>query len=1193
MQNTRDPISVMQCLVHTGLEASDWRQRQATALFLSLPSTPLDNTGQMHRDLVRALCGLFTDSIDQVAQSGKQALARVRLTIGEGDFSACVRALPPPLRSAYENAESGEGASEAADPSSLEYGFVSQRLMGALREVGNWQVRAQAIAELQTLLAALSDEMVPRVAPHLASFTDLLTTFLEDTNFKISLTSLQMISDLLDRFSEHIRNGPDSQAIFLAIVPRLMDKFADNKIVIRQANFRLTKKLMAIVPPERALPSLLGYAQHANSHIREQAISVLIQTLLSAPRQPLELYRAALQALSNPLADAKPKVRTAALEAAAVIHEVAGAAAFETLLRDLELGDDKEDKITERIRLGKSAMPTLSSDGLVEFTTQPGLAGPGGNPLAPMPVRAPSAGSQARVPSAGRARLDPSAIISISASAAAQQNAGLGGPSNSSQPPTPEEPTPPGSLPPAPAPDFSDLMEFTAGGRRIATSKGRLPWDKAVPKREGVASRGRPAAAQPPLLEDAGEHELPPDRPSSLSAREPRTSASAMRIEVPQQSMAAGPLSAPPQVVHGNGNSTPGVDDDTGTFLTGGEISSNGNGGYDQLGQKKTALWLPERSGAEAPGAEAPSARPVVPLPSRHRSAGANNPGAGGGNGPMLGLPGGLPGGGPVISGGPLTGSFDGGSGPRDSLKLLKRRQNPLAQSDSGVGGLESLSGMSANGTPMPPMCAPTVSSCCSGAGSSVAQRATTANRAPQVRLPFDAPVQRSSSAPHKRTDGAGSGQTAESRLEEAVGQMAAGPSAAHDASSNGSETPNSIRLGADFTGNDSSTHTGPQAYPSRRSTNLNRARFGASGGIAGVVDSKAEAPSAAPFGRGGVRRSGELNLQLDGIGVSRTTTNSSTTSSVAGTAVEEEGSSSSSADRMRKSGGKGNLDELREVTQGGGLKVLEELRTEELKALPAPPPEQTLRSLLEQLRSDDWSAHFDAINLLRRLVAWADEAGSDGGLIGQLHSINLLLIGYADSLRSALAKNAVVCFRELFSYIGNKMEADLDLIVPVLIKKAGESNGFICDEANKALSAMVHNVSESRAIAALLSSASHRNPAARAKAAAHLAKALELMGYARLLHVRRFTTPHNIHTLHTTLIPSLPSVCACTVARARARSARVTNPPLRGPLRDAREREADHLWPHKRGADQPGRVRTARALTSQESLRARVSEDS
>ena len=245
--------------------------------------------------------------------------------------------------------------------------------MAALREVGNWQVRAQAIAELQQLLANLPPESLPMVAPHLASFTDLLTSLLEDTNFKISLTSLQMISDLLDRFAEHIRNGPDSERIFSAIVPRLMDKFADNKIVIRQANLRLTKKLMAVVAPERALPSLLSYAQHNNSHIREQALNILIQTLLSTPRQSLDLYRHALTTLAAPLDDAKPKVRQAALEAAAVLHEVAGASAFETLLRALDWSEDKEDRIVERLKQGKGALPQLSSDGLVEFTS----AGPG------------------------------------------------------------------------------------------------------------------------------------------------------------------------------------------------------------------------------------------------------------------------------------------------------------------------------------------------------------------------------------------------------------------------------------------------------------------------------------------------------------------------------------------------------------------------------------------------------------------------------------------------------------------------------------------------------------------------------------------------------------------------------------------------------------------------------------------------
>lgn len=35
-------------------------------------------------------------------------------------------------------------------------------------------------------------------------------------------------------FGDQIRSGPDSLAIADAIVPKLMEKFADNKIVIRQ-----------------------------------------------------------------------------------------------------------------------------------------------------------------------------------------------------------------------------------------------------------------------------------------------------------------------------------------------------------------------------------------------------------------------------------------------------------------------------------------------------------------------------------------------------------------------------------------------------------------------------------------------------------------------------------------------------------------------------------------------------------------------------------------------------------------------------------------------------------------------------------------------------------------------------------------------------------------------------------------------
>lgn len=100
---------------------------------------------------------------------------------------------------------------------------------------------------------------------------------------------------------------------------------------------------------------------------------------------------------------------------------------------------DVESRIEERFAQGKAALPNLSAEGLVEFTTQPGLA-----PQPPGCVRVPSAG---RIGSAGRqSTASPAAV---------------GG----------------GSLGVSFSDDFSDLMETTASGRRIATSKGKLPWD--------------------------------------------------------------------------------------------------------------------------------------------------------------------------------------------------------------------------------------------------------------------------------------------------------------------------------------------------------------------------------------------------------------------------------------------------------------------------------------------------------------------------------------------------------------------------------------------------------------------------------------------------------------------------------------------------------------------------------------------
>ena len=75
----------MRCLLHSGLESSEWRSRQATALFLSLPTTPLDAVDSaLQFELLRATVSLLSDRVDAVTTSAKQALSQLRIAFADG-----------------------------------------------------------------------------------------------------------------------------------------------------------------------------------------------------------------------------------------------------------------------------------------------------------------------------------------------------------------------------------------------------------------------------------------------------------------------------------------------------------------------------------------------------------------------------------------------------------------------------------------------------------------------------------------------------------------------------------------------------------------------------------------------------------------------------------------------------------------------------------------------------------------------------------------------------------------------------------------------------------------------------------------------------------------------------------------------------------------------------------------------------
>ena len=81
---------------------------------------------------------------------------------------------------------------------------------------------------------------------------------------------------------------------------------------------------------------------------------------------------------------------------------------------------------------------------------------------------------------------------------------------------------------------------------------------------------------------------------------------------------------------------------------------------------------------------------------------------------------------------------------------------------------------------------------------------------------------------------------------------------------------------------------------------------------------------------------------------------------------------------------------------------------------------------------------------------------------------------------------------QELFQTLGRANESELEHIVPMLAKKAGEvSNAgrdtFLAADADRTLAVLVDCCSEGRVAAALLGCVAHKSPQTRAKVAAHL----------------------------------------------------------------------------------------------------------
>ncbi|XP_048209558.1 TOG array regulator of axonemal microtubules protein 2 isoform X3 [Perognathus longimembris pacificus] len=118
-------------------------------------------------------------------------------------------------------------------------------------------------------------------------------------------------------------------------------------------------------------------------------------------------------------------------------------------------------------------------------------------------------------------------------------------------------------------------------------------------------------------------------------------------------------------------------------------------------------------------------------------------------------------------------------------------------------------------------------------------------------------------------------------------------------------------------------------------------------------------------------------------------------------------------------------------------------------------------------------------------------------------------------NLRSKVSRLAISTLADLFRTLKKSMDQEAEEVARCLLQKMGNTSEFIQRAANRALGAMVENVTPARALVALTSAGVyHRNPLVRKCTAEHLSAVLEQIGAEKLLSGTRDSTDMLVHNL-------------------------------------------------------------------------------
>uniref|UniRef100_A0A8C7EIE6 TOG array regulator of axonemal microtubules protein 1 n=1 Tax=Neovison vison TaxID=452646 RepID=A0A8C7EIE6_NEOVI len=381
----RSSGQVLRTLIQQGLESTDARLRAATALLFPILLTPEDLLFNL--DLTEVIISLARklgdQEIEEESETAFSALQQIGERLGQERFQSYISRLPSALRRHYNRRLESQFGSQvpyyleleasgfAEDPlpctvtlsnSNLKFGIIPQELHSRLLDQEDYKNRTQAVEELKQVIGRFNPSSTPHSS--LVGFISLLYNLLDDSNFKVVHGTLQVLHLLV------IRLGQQVQQFLGQVIAASVKVLADNKLVIKQEYMKIFLKLMKEVGPQQVLCLLLEHLKHKHSRVREEVVNICICSLLTYPSEDFDLPKLSFN-LAPALVDSKRRVRQAALEAFAVLASSMGSGKTSILFKAVDTVElqDNGDGVMNAVqaRLARKTLPRLTEQGFVEY----------------------------------------------------------------------------------------------------------------------------------------------------------------------------------------------------------------------------------------------------------------------------------------------------------------------------------------------------------------------------------------------------------------------------------------------------------------------------------------------------------------------------------------------------------------------------------------------------------------------------------------------------------------------------------------------------------------------------------------------------------------------------------------------------------------------------------------------------------